>query len=88
MPNPYYLLSICFQYRNLSNSQFSYDLNNGIYDATFAYWWGVPTTVIINEGIDQCNEMTATRDGGFISVGFNSMVNDGQNALNGGVIFM
>ena len=84
MPNPYYLLSICFQYRNLSNSEFSYDLNNGIYDATFAYWWGVPTTVIINEGIDQCNEMTATRDGGFISVGFNSMVNDGQNALNGG----
>ena len=22
--------------------------DNGIYDATFAYWWGVPTTVIIN----------------------------------------
>jgi hypothetical protein len=84
MPNPYYLLSICFQYRNLSNSQFSYDLNNGIYDATFAYWWGVPTTVIINEGIDQCNEMTPTHDGGFISVGFNTMVNDGLNAINGG----
>jgi hypothetical protein len=84
MPDPFYLLSICFQYRNLTNSQFSYDLNNGLYDAANAYWMGLSTTVIINEGIDQCNEMTATRDGGFISVGFNTMVNDGQNAINGG----
>ena len=84
MPDPFYMLSICFQYRNLTNSQYSYDLNNGLYDAANAYWMGLPTTVIINEGIDQCNEMTATRDGGFISVGFNSMVSDGQNALNGG----
>jgi hypothetical protein len=84
MPDPTYMLSICFQYRNLTNPQFSYDLNNGLYDAANAYWMGLPTTVIINEGIDQCNEMTVTRDGGFISVGFNSIVNDGQNALNGG----
>jgi len=84
MPDPFYLLSICFQYRNLTNSQFSFDLNNGLYDAANAYWMGLPTTVIINEGIDQCNEMTATHDGGFISVGFNTSVNDGQNALNGG----
>ena len=84
MPDPTYMLSVCFQYRNLTNSQFSYDLNNGLYDAANAYWMGLPTTVIINEGIDQCNEMTSTRDGGFISIGFNSMVNDGQNALNGG----
>lgn len=84
MPNPTYMLSVCFQYRNLTNSQFSYDLNNGLYDAANAYWMGLPTTVIINEGIDQCNEMTATRDGGFISIGINTIVNDGQNALNGG----
>jgi hypothetical protein len=45
---------------------------------------GIPWTNIINQGEDQCNEMTATHDGGFISVGFNSQVSDGQNALNGG----
>lgn len=84
MPSPTYMLSVCFQYRNLTNSLFSYDLNNGLYDAANAYWMGLPTTVIINEGLDKCNEMVATRDGGFISVGSNSTVNDGQNVLNGG----
>jgi hypothetical protein len=45
---------------------------------------GIPWTNIINQGLDQCNEMTATHDGGYISVGFNSLISDGQNSLNGG----
>ncbi|MFM6934585.1 MAG: T9SS type A sorting domain-containing protein [Flavobacteriales bacterium] len=84
MPNPTYMLSICFQYRNLTNSLFSYDLNNGLYDAANAYWMGLPTTEIINQGLDQCSEMIPTHDKGFISVGWNTMVNDGQNGQNGG----
>ena len=84
MGSPSFLLSICFKNRNLSNSLFSYDLGNGFYDIDNAYWMGIPWTNIINQGEDQCNEMTATHDGGFISVGFNSQVSDGQNALNGG----
>jgi hypothetical protein len=84
MASPSYLLSICFQNRNLSNSLFTYDLGNGFYDIDNAYWMGIPWTNIINQGLDQCNEMTATHDGGYISVGFNSIVSDGQNSLNGG----
>jgi hypothetical protein len=84
MASPSYLLSICFQNRNLSNSLFTYDLGNGFYDIDNAYWMGIPWTNIINQGLDQCNEMTATHDGGYISVGFNSLVSDGQNSLNGG----
>jgi hypothetical protein len=84
MASPSYLLSICFQNRNLSNSLFTYDLGNGFYDIDNAYWMGIPWTNIINQGLDQCNEMTATHDGGYISVGFNSLISDGQNSLNGG----
>jgi hypothetical protein len=84
MGSPNYLLSICFKNRNLTNSLFAYDLGNGFYDIFNGYWLGLPWTGIVNQGVDQCNEMTATHDGGYISVGFNTMISVGENALNGG----
>jgi hypothetical protein len=84
LPNPQYKISISMQYRNTTNGSFSYDLNNGFYDAANGYWLGQASTMIINEGLDQCMQMTPTHDGGYVSVGFNSVVGDGQNALNGG----
>jgi hypothetical protein len=75
---------MAMQYRNSTNPSFSYDFNNGYYDAANGYWLGQSTTMIINDGIDQCTQMLPTQDGGYISVGFNSVVGDGQNALNGG----
>ena len=62
---------------------FSKDLNFGFYDATFGYWMGSSSS-IINTGLDQCNQMFPTHDGGYIAVGFNTMIVDGQNAVNGG----
>ncbi len=84
LPNPQYKISMAMQYRNSTNPSFSYDLNNGFYDAANGYWLGQSTTMIINDGIDQCTQMLPTHDGGYISVGFNTVVGDGQNALNGG----
>jgi hypothetical protein len=73
----------------MEDNQFSFgsfanNLNYGFYTASNAVWLAENSTGIINEGPDQCNQITPTRDGGFISVGFNSMIVDGQNATNGG----
>lgn len=83
LPNPTYIISSVCQYTNLSFTAFSKDLNFGFYDATFGYWMGSSSS-IINAGLDQCNQMFPTHDGGYIAVGFNTMIVDGQNAVNGG----
>jgi len=61
-----------------------YDLNIGYGDALFGYWLGWPVTAILNQGYDHCGNIKPTLDGGFIAVGMNSVIIDGQNQLNGG----
>ncbi len=61
-----------------------YDLNIGYGDALFGYWLGWPVTTILNQGYDHCGNIKPTLDGGFIAVGMNSVIVDGQNQLNGG----
>ncbi|MFN5653196.1 MAG: T9SS type A sorting domain-containing protein, partial [Flavobacteriia bacterium] len=39
---------------------------------------------ILNQGYDHCGNIKPTLDGGFIAVGMNSVIIDGQNQLNGG----
>jgi hypothetical protein len=45
---------------------------------------GWPATTILNQGYDYCGNIKPTLDGGFIAVGMNSVIVDGQNQLNGG----
>jgi hypothetical protein len=84
IPDPYYKISIVMEDNQFSFGSFANNLNYGFYTASNAVWLAENSTGIINEGPDQCNQITPTRDGGFISVGFNSMIVDGQNATNGG----
>ena len=85
LPDPYYKVSIALQYENLTQSSYSKDLNIGFFEVSNGNWLvGQPSTGIINQGEDHCNQMFTTHDGGFIAVGYNSVVGDGQNALNGG----
>lgn len=85
LPDPYYKVSIALQYENLTESSYSKDLNIGFFEVSNGNWLvGQPSTTIINQGEDHCNQMFTTHDGGFIAVGYNSIVGDGQNTLNGG----
>lgn len=40
--------------------------------------------VVSNEGLDKCNQILPTHDGGYIAVGFNSNTGDNITTLNGG----
>jgi len=40
--------------------------------------------VVSNEGLDKCNQILPTNDGGYIAVGFNSSTGDNSTTLNGG----
>jgi hypothetical protein len=85
LPDPYYKVSIALQYHNLTQSSYSQDLNIGFFEVSNGNWLvGQPSTTIINQGEDHCNQMFTTHDGGFIAVGYNSVVGDGQNEVNGG----
>lgn len=85
LPDPYYKVSIALQYENLTESSYSKDLNIGFFEVSNGNWLaGQPSTTIINQGEDHCNQMFTTHDGGFIAVGYNSVVGDGQNTVNGG----
>lgn len=85
LPDPYYKVSIALQYQNLTQNSYSKDLNIGFFEVSNGNWLvGQPSTTIINQGEDHCNQMFTTHDGGFIAVGYNSVVGDGQNAVNGG----
>jgi hypothetical protein len=72
------------QVQNDSTFSEYYDLNFGFVDALFGFWLGLPYTMVINEGYDYCGNIKPTLDGGFIAVGMNSVIIDGQNQLNGG----
>lgn len=72
------------QVQNDSTFAAYYDLNFGYVDALFGYWLGLPYTMVINEGYDYIGNIKPTLDGGFIAVGMNSVIIDGQNQLNGG----
>ena len=61
-----------------------FDLNIGYADALFGFWLGWPATTILNQGYDYCGNIKPTLDGGFIAVGMNTVIVDGQNQLNGG----
>ena len=61
-----------------------YDLNIGYSDALFGYWLGWPSTMILNQSYDHLGNIRPTLDGGFIATGYNSVIVDGQNQLNGG----
>lgn len=85
LPDPYYKVSIALQYENLTQSSYSKDLNIGFFEVSNGNWLvGQPSTTIINQGQDHCNQMFTTHDGGFIAVGYNSVIGDGQNEVNGG----
>jgi hypothetical protein len=72
------------QVQNDSTFSEYYDLNFGFVDALFGYWLGLPYTMVINEGYDYVGNIKPTLDGGFVAVGMNSVIVDGQNQLNGG----
>jgi hypothetical protein len=72
------------QVQNQGTYPESYDLNIGYGDALFGYWLGWPVCAILNQGYDYCGNIKPTLDGGFIAVGMNSVIVDGQNQLNGG----
>lgn len=84
IPDPYYKISIVLEDNQFTFGSFANNLNFGFYTASEAIWLAENSTGIINQGLDQCNQMTPTRDGGYIAVGFNTMIGDGQNATNGG----
>ena len=72
------------QVQNDSTFSEYFDLNFGYVDALFGYWLGLPYTMIINQGYDYIGNIRPTLDGGFIATGYNSVIVDGQNQLNGG----
>jgi hypothetical protein len=72
------------QVQNQGTYPESFDLNIGYGDALFGYWLGWPVSTILNQGLDYCGNIKPTLDGGFIAVGMNSIIVDGQNQLNGG----
>jgi Secretion system C-terminal sorting domain len=72
------------QVQNHSTFPEYFDLNFGYVDALFGYWLGLPNTMIINQGYDNIGNIRPTLDGGFIATGYNSVIVDGQNQLNGG----
>lgn len=62
-----------------------FDLYFGYADAYYGYWIsGLPSTTVLNEGLDKIGNIRPTLDGGFVATGMNSVIVDGQNQLNGG----
>jgi len=55
-------------------------------DTYYGYFDGSPGSycVVSNEGLDKCNQILPTNDGGYIAVGFNSSTGDNFTTLNGG----
>lgn len=55
-------------------------------DTYYGYYegWGGNSCIISNEGLDKCNQILPTNDGGFIAVGFNSNTGDNVTTSNGG----
>lgn len=73
------------QVMNNNTYQEPYDLYFGYADAYYGYWiTGWPSTTILNQGYDYIGNIRPTLDGGFIATGYNSVIVDGQNQLNGG----
>jgi len=73
------------QVMNNNTYQEPYDLYFGYADAFYGYWiTGWPSTTILNQGYDYIGNIRPTLDGGFIATGYNSVIVDGQNQLNGG----
>jgi hypothetical protein len=70
---------------NTNTYQEPYDLYFGYADAFYGYWiTGWPSTTILNQSYDYIGNIRPTLDGGFIATGYNSVIVDGQNQLNGG----
>jgi hypothetical protein len=73
------------QVLNDNTYQEPYDLYFAYADAYYGYWiTGFPSTTILNQGYDYIGNIRPTLDGGFIATGYNSVIVDGQNQLNGG----
>jgi hypothetical protein len=73
------------QVMNNNTYQEPYDLYFGYADAFYGYWiTGWPSSTILNQGYDYIGNIRPTLDGGFIATGYNSVIVDGQNQLNGG----
>jgi hypothetical protein len=55
-------------------------------DTYYGYFDGGPGTycVISNEGLDKCNQLLTTNDGGYVAIGFNSNTGDNITTNNGG----
>jgi hypothetical protein len=55
-------------------------------DTYYGYYegWNGNSCIISNEGLDKCNQILPTNDGGFVAVGFNSNTGDNLTTSNGG----
>lgn len=55
-------------------------------DNYYGYYegWNGNSCIISNEGLDKCNQILPTNDGGFVAVGFNSNTGDNITTSNGG----
>ncbi len=55
-------------------------------DTYYGYFDGSPGSycVISNEGLDKCNQLLPTNDGGYVAIGFNSNTGDNITTSNGG----
>ncbi|MFM8242849.1 MAG: T9SS type A sorting domain-containing protein, partial [Crocinitomicaceae bacterium] len=55
-------------------------------DTYYGYYegWNGNSCIISNEGLDKCNQILPTNDGGFVAVGFNSNTGDNITTSNGG----
>ena len=55
-------------------------------DTYYGYFDGTPGSycVISNEGLDKCNQLLPTNDGGYVAIGFNSNTGDNITTSNGG----
>lgn len=55
-------------------------------DTYYGYYegWGGNSCIVSNEGLDKCNQILPTNDGGFVAVGFNNNTGDNATTSNGG----
>ena len=66
--------------------QDNYDNILAYCDTYYGYFDGSPGSycVISNEGLDKCNQLLPTNDGGYVAIGFNSNTGDNITTSNGG----
>jgi hypothetical protein len=77
--------AVGIQVQNSGTYAQPFDINFAYADALFGYFLtGWATTLVLNEGYDHCGNIRPTYDGGLVAVGYNSIIGDGQNELNGG----